>query len=123
MLITRLTPDFVFEDDRGVLTQLVSDGYRQVNVVFSKQGTVRGGHYHKENVEALYVISGELTVEASLDGEKQSERFSAGDMFLLSPGTVHSMTYIKDTFLVVMYDKGVENPDGTKDIIPFVKED
>lgn len=118
MLITLLTPDFTFEDDRGSLTQIVSGGYRQVNSVFSKGGTERGGHYHAQNTETFFVVSGELTVTAEKNGETQTARFRDGDMFSLSPGIAHSMKYLKDTFLVVLYDKGVENADGTKDIIP-----
>ena len=49
MLIEILKPDFVFEDERGKLTQLVHDGYRQMNIIFSKKDVLRGNHYHKEN--------------------------------------------------------------------------
>lgn len=119
MLINRLIPDFTFEDDRGKLTQIVSGGYCQVNAVFSKGGTERGGHYHAENTEVFFVVSGEVKVTAINGAETETETFTDGDMFSLSPGTAHRMYYTKDTVLVALYDKGVEYPDGTKDIIPF----
>lgn len=118
MIIKRLKPDFFFSDDRGTLTQIVSGGYNQVNAVTSKKGAVRGGHYHKENTETFYVISGEVSVTASLGGECESDVFTDGDMFSIPPFTVHSMSFLKDTVLVVMYDGCVEKSDGTKDIIP-----
>ena len=31
--------DFEFSDDRGTITQLIHDGYKQVNVITSKKGT------------------------------------------------------------------------------------
>jgi len=104
--------DFEFEDERGKLIQLIRDGYRQVNVIFSKKSVVRGGHYHKHNSEAFYIISGALTID--VDGAKH--RFAEGDFFGIDPFDVHSFFFEEDTVLVSMYSEGVEEPDGTKDI-------
>ena len=41
-LIEIIKPDFVYEDQRGSLTQLVREGYSQVNVIASKGQCVRG---------------------------------------------------------------------------------
>ena len=62
-MIKVIKPDFEFQDERGFLLQLVHEGFRQFNIIFSRQGVFRGGHYHQENTEAFYVISGsfELT--------------------------------------------------------------
>lgn len=78
--------DFEFTDDRGTITQLVHTGYRQVNVITSKKGVLRGGHYHKENEEAFYIISGEL--EISVNGQRQL--FHAGDFFGIEKNDLHS---------------------------------
>ena len=43
MLIKMLEPDFVFENEAGSLKQLVHDGWKQVNVITSVGGAVRGG--------------------------------------------------------------------------------
>ena len=56
-MITVIKPDFVFEDERGSLVQLVHEGYKQINVVTSKAGVKRGRHYHKLNREGFYVVS------------------------------------------------------------------
>ena len=73
-MIKILKPDFVFEDERGSLVQLVRDGYKQINVVTSKAGVERGRHFHALNREGFYVVEGAFTVEAKL-GEKK-ELFS-----------------------------------------------
>lgn len=78
-LFKLLNPDFCHEDERGKLVQLVHEGYKQVNVVFSQGGTVRGGHYHKQNREAFYIITGSCEVTLSLNGEQQTQVFKAGD--------------------------------------------
>ncbi len=104
--------DFQFTDGRGTLRQLVHDGYRQVNVITSKQGTVRGNHYHKLNGEAFFIVSGFL--EVTVNGE--SRAFRQGDFFGIEAFDIHSFYFLEDTILVSMYTQGVELPDGTKDI-------
>ena len=116
-MITIVKPDFEFSDDRGLLVQLVHDGYRQVNMCFSKGGTERGGHFHRLNKETFYIVNGRCELTASLDGKEKKYTFSQGDMFTVNENVLHSIYYPVDTTLIVMYDKGVELPDGTKDII------
>lgn len=115
-LIEMLEPDFSFEDERGSLVQLVREGYRQLNVICSKKGSFRGGHYHKLTKEAFYVIEGSFLLEAEKDGVKEAKTFSAGDMFLINEYIVHSFDYLEDTILVSMYNNGVEYGDE-KDIV------
>lgn len=104
--------DFHFEDDRGTIDQLIHDGYRQINVITSKKGVVRGGHYHKQNDEAFYVISGRLTVTVN----EETRTFSDGEFFGIEANDMHSFVFEEDTILVSMYSNGVELPDGTKDM-------
>lgn len=116
MLIEILKPDFCFEDNRGKLTQLVHEGYKQVNVLFTKKGVERGSHYHKENKEIFYIISGSLKLNVSRDSISEEYYFKAGDMFLIPEYVMHSFFYEEDTLKVSMYSNGVEKNNGTKDI-------
>ena len=110
--------DFRHEDERGSLVQLVHEGYKQVNVITSKGGVVRGGHYHKLNREAFYVVSGSCEVCFTRDGTMEKNVFSAGDFFEIGPYVGHTFNYLEDTVLVGLYDRGVELDDGGKDIFP-----
>ena len=116
-MITMLRPDFEFSDDRGDLVQLVHDGYRQVNMCFSKGGTQRGGHYHAVNRETFYIVDGEVVITVSDKTKTETYTFRKGDMFAVEKNIVHSLDFKKDTTMIVMYDNGVESADGTKDII------
>lgn len=116
-MIEILKPDFEFADERGKLTQLVHDGYRQINVVHSKAGTFRGGHCHKHNREAFYIIEGSFELTVRKNGVEKKHTFSAGDMFAIEAEVYHNFHYLTDTVLVGMYDNGVELENGTKDII------
>lgn len=117
-LLERINLDFSHVDSRGELHQLVHEGYEQVNVLFTRAGVERGGHYHKRAVECFFVISGAVEVTAWLGDERECERYGKGDFFRINPPAVHSMSFTEDCTMVAMYDKAVENPDGTKDIYP-----
>ena len=117
-LFENVSPDFTFTDERGVICQLVREGYSQVNVVTTKKGSRRGGfHYHRLNEELFYIVSGEVEVEFRLDDRTEKSIFRAGDMFLIHKEVRHDFNYLEDTVLVGLYDAGVELPDGSKDII------
>lgn len=119
MLISIMKPDFEFTDERGTLIQLVREGYKQINVIKSAADSIRGGHYHRNNTEAFYIISGELELVVFREekAEKEYHLFKTGDMFKIPSGITHSFCFIKETTLVSMYSNGVEMPDGEKDII------
>lgn len=110
------SPDFQHHDARGDLTQLVHEGYSQVNFVTTKAGSFRGGHYHKHNRELFYIIRGEVEVTLETEEESQRAAFSDGGMFSIPPCVKHSFTYIKDTEMITMYDCGVELGSGKMDI-------
>lgn len=117
-MIKLLEPDFKFGDERGSLTQLVREGYKQVNVITSKADADRGGHYHKVNREAFYIISGGFDLTVRQESKTEVRHFGAGDMFLIEPMVVHDFHFTEDTVLVSMYDQGVEMGDGKMDIYP-----
>lgn len=124
MLIEFIKPDFEFEDARGSLKQLVHEGWKQVNYITSVEGAFRGNHYHKENVEAFFVISGRFKLVAETLDKSQKEEYEmkTGDFFVVKPNINHSFDYLEPTQLISFYDKGVEKPDGSKDIYNDVKD-
>ena len=115
MLVEKIKTDFEYTDERGTLVQLVRRGYSQVNVITSKGEMLRGGHYHKLNTEAFYIISGRCKVAAKRDNEEEIYEFKAGDLFRIYPYVFHEFYYFEDTVLVSMYSLGIELEDGTKD--------
>lgn len=115
-LFVSLKPDFVYENEKGVLVQLIHEGFSQVNVLKSKKGTKRGEHYHKKAREAFYVASGSVNLTLKKDGQTQKSFFLEGEFFLIPTYVWHSMDFPEDCTLVALYDAPVEHPDGSKDI-------
>lgn len=116
MLIEWMTPDFNFENEAGCLTQLVHDEWKQVNVIMSNAGSMRGGHYHKYNTECFFVIEGRFTLTVWKDKKKETYVLSSGKMFRVPAFVFHTFEYHEDTILVSMYDRGVELSKTEKDI-------
>lgn len=111
-----LSIDFEHEDSRGKLVQLVHDGYKQVNILYSNKGTIRGKHFHKISSEAFYVASGSVYVELNREGVTERVMFKMGDFFLIPPYTMHSMYFSEDCIMAAMYDIPVEKENKEKDI-------
>lgn len=115
-MIQTLKVDFRHTDERGSLIQLVHEGYQQVNVLESKAGVFRGGHYHKISTEAFYVVTGSVEVEAKRDGQQERKTFRAGDFFSIEPYVVHSMSFPENCMMVQMYSICVQGNNGEMDI-------
>ena len=115
-MIQIVEPNFEFEDERGKLIQLVREGFSQVNVIYSNAEVIRGGHYHKINKEAFYVVEGKCKVCARKEGKEKEYMFSKGDMFVIPENVVHDFDYEDYTILVSMYNKGVELENGKMDM-------
>ena len=116
MLIEFVKPDFIFENEAGSLKQLVHEGWKQINVITSVAGAIRGGHYHKYNNEGFYIIQGAFKLVVWKGEEKEEYIINAGDMFLIPSFVFHTFEYIEDTILISMYSEGVELSETEKDI-------
>lgn len=108
--------DFQHKDMRGSLTQLIHEGFAQINVLESKAGAERGAHFHKGSIEAFYLITGSVEVEFIGKELKEKAFFKQGDFFEIHPLVLHNMYFPEDCLMVQMYDHPVESEDGTKDI-------
>lgn len=115
-LFVRRKVDFQHNDVRGRLTQLIHGGFAQINVLESNKGARRGAHFHKKSVEAFYIITGRVEVEFIGKESKETVTFKQGDFFEIHPLILHNMYFPENCLMVQMYDRPVENEDGTKDI-------
>lgn len=96
---------FEHADARGSIAGLINVGnWREVNLICSDVGAVRGGHYHKSTLECFMILSGRIHVvfRRPVDDdirsgawEQASHDFVAGDVFIVEPLVEHTF-YIQE---------------------------
>ena len=101
-----LVPEYVNQDGRRTLTQLLTAPIQQVNLYEAKRGAYLGNHFHKDTTEYFYVFNGTLVYN-------EKSIFSKGSLFKVEPPEKHHLECVSDvtfmTFLTKPYDK--LNPD------------
>ncbi len=107
----RLKVEYQRKDNRGTLTQVSTDEWKQLNILEIKKGETFGGHYHKEKTELFYVIYGEVDFNIENKQGIFTEQLAKGDCLLVEPYDIHTIYAFKDSTLVEVLSH------------PFSKED
>ena len=102
-----LKPEFISDDGRRKLTQLVTAPIAQVNSYHAKKGAILGNHFHKETTEYFYVTKGTILYNSK-------RVLNRGDLFVVRPLEIHTLEVMSQeatflSFLTKAYTK--ENPD------------
>ena len=92
-----------FEDDRGVIQDLLTEQVDSVTEIFTRAGAVRGNHAHNETVQWTYIVSGCLRAAALKPGMLYpvSQNYGPGDMLCDEPGVAHAWQALEDTTVLV----------------------
>jgi glucose-1-phosphate thymidylyltransferase len=125
----RLFPLRHFGDDRGWLTEIARTGalpkpIRQTNVSFSKQGTIRGLHYHERGQDDLFVcLQGRARVVA-LDrdsGETFSEEIGDDNFAAVYvPGNLaHGFEALTDVLMLYHVTEEYDPADPDEHQLPW----
>jgi len=112
-----ISPYFYFKDERGRIHGIIRGySWEEINYVESLKQQVRGNHYHKKTVEGFYIIEGEIKVILKELPEGKNKEFivTAGDAFMIKPGTLHTFEILEDSKWINMLSKPMGDVD--KDI-------
>lgn len=91
-----------FEDDRGVIQDLLAGPIDSVTEIFTKAGAVRGNHLHAETTQWTYVVSGHLfSVRLDPAGETWKATFGPGSLIREPAGWPHAWRAVEDTTVLV----------------------
>lgn len=94
-----------YKDHRGVIKDLLGP-VDAVTEIFTKMGSVRGNHTHRETTQWTYIAWGKLEVVHKKPGEPEvRKRYKAGSLFEEPPGVAHAWRALEDT-LVLVFTKG-----------------
>jgi quercetin dioxygenase-like cupin family protein len=91
-----------FEDDRGVIQDLLTEQIDSVTEIFTRKGAVRGNHTHNETVQWTYIVSGCMKVVTRAPGrETVTSEEGPGELLCEPPGTAHAWQALEDTHVLV----------------------
>lgn len=102
-LYSRIQPYFNQSDDRGSILGLLNTGtWREMNIISSEAGAVRGNHYHMNTEECFFILSGRIRVvfRRPLDSggwEEDEKVFIEGDVFVVYPNVEHVFYIMQDS--------------------------
>ena len=114
MLETVTQPGVAFTDERGDITNVLENKINHVAVITSKTGAVRGNHYHPEDVQYCYLVSGRFESYSKdmndPDGPVEKQVVEAGSLVLSPPMVAHAQVFLEDSvFLALTLDSREAN--------------
>lgn len=106
MLVEKISYHTQTTDTRGSFTNIVDQGdWKEVNLVESKVGSMRGNHYHKQTTEYIYLLSG--GAEVSLSNINTPHKVSKilmypGEAIIIPPLTNHTFLFTEDSVHIAL---------------------
>ena len=103
-------------DERGEILGIINTNtWEESNIIFSKKGSVRGKHYHKDTLELIFLIDGEIRIKLVdlRSNVKKSVLLKKNQTLLIEKFVYHEFEIIKKSkwinLLSKKFDK--EKPD------------
>jgi quercetin dioxygenase-like cupin family protein len=112
--------DEPFVNDKGYIQNILNTPINGAAVIFSKKGSVRSNHWHREDFHYLYVMSGSMEYyERDAYSLKHSDPIivSAGQMVFTPPKKVHKTIFIEDTVLLSFSKRNRDHESHEEDVV------
>ena len=118
-VIFEIGPDFI--DNRGYIMNILETPIKQVAIIYSKKGTIRGNHYHPKQVQYIYVIRGKIrSYNINLKTKKRTSRLiKQGDLVMTYPRVAHVYKFLEDTFFLNLVPGTRNKNKKRRDTIPY----
>jgi len=96
-------------DDRGeILNYYLENKINHVGLINSTKGSVRGNHYHPEQIQSCLLIKGSyLSVTKNLNIEKapiETRLIKAGDISIIKENIAHAMVFLEESIFINLVD-------------------
>ena len=100
-----------FTDDRGTIMDIIVDRpFDHCAIIYSKKGSVRANHYHKESIQSDFIVSGKMLIFSRKMGSDVIEEHvaNANDLVEYETGEAHEFIALEDLVFVTI----VKGPRG-----------
>ena len=102
-----------FEDERGAIANILEEPISHVAIITSKKGSIRGNHYHPDQTQYVYLVSGSyesISRDISNKDSKEEKRMiEPGDLVITTPMVAHAMRFLKDSVMLNLTTGGRES--------------
>jgi len=102
VIVKRIDPSY--SDERGAISNILEEPINHVAIITSKKGSIRGNHYHPDQVQYVYLVSGKYEdVSKDLSNKnarKESRIIEAGSLVITPPMVAHAMRFLEDSVLL-----------------------
>lgn len=93
-----------FEDKRGAIINILEEPITHVAIITSKKGAIRANHYHPDQTQYEYLISGryescskDLKKE---DAEMEKQLIGPGNLVITPPMIAHAMKFLENSVML-----------------------
>ena len=102
-----------FEDERGVIEDILPGPIDQVTEIFTRKDAVRGNHVHYRTTQWTYIVSGRLYVVHVADDWNAAvgTDYGPGELVTDAPGVAHAWKALEDT-TVLVFTRGPRSGEG-----------
>ncbi|HPW77032.1 MAG: hypothetical protein BWY44_00301 [Candidatus Omnitrophica bacterium ADurb.Bin292] len=118
--IKHIDPAFV--DARGEIFNIFEGNIGHVAYITSKKGSVRANHYHKKDIQYMYLISGAYETHCCPvedPSRKQVLKVKAGDIVKTPPMVAHAQKFTEDSVFLSLTTRMREEGKYEEDTIAF----
>lgn len=91
-----------FEDERGVIANILDEPVSHVAIITSKKNSIRGNHYHPKQIQYVYLISGRYESISKNIKTCQVEKMiiEPCDLVITYPMVAHAMKFLEDSVML-----------------------
>ena len=94
----------VLEDERGIISNILEEPINHVAIIKSKKGAIRANHYHPNQIQYVYLVSGRYeSVSKDLkneDTEIEKIIIEPGSLVITPPMIAHAWNILEDSIML-----------------------
>ncbi len=118
--LTHIDPAVV--DPRGAITNLFEGRIEHVALITSKKDSVRANHYHQEDQQYIYLVSGAYeshSVDTRNPEKRQVLRVRPGDIVFTPPLIAHAQKFTEDSVFLAFSTRQRQDGKYESDTIAY----
>ena len=114
--------DPAIKDVRGEITNVFEGRIEHIALITSKKGTVRANHYHKQDHQFIYLVSGAFeshSVDINNTSKRQVLEIGPGDIVETPALIAHAQKFTEDSVFLALTTRQREQGKYEEDTIAY----